>query len=151
MSNYITVDQGDKIIKLLEELLATVQGKEIASDIQENPNVDRIPVGESNAMRLWYDNPDLNNLIIPVGFFYNGNDNNDNDNDNMKLLNKLINSNKTIDDDLYNKLYNLADNNVSKNKTKKTKLKKSKTKKNINKNKNKNKNKKTKKMIKLKK
>jgi len=96
------------------------------------------------------DNPELKNLIVPIGFFYN--DDNYDNNDNMKLLHKIVNNNKTIDDDLYNKLFNLVDNNISNNKTKKTK--------NKNKNKNKNKTKnvknvknvknKTKKRIKLK-
>ena len=99
------------------------------------------------------DNPDLNNLIVPVGFFLknddNGNDNDNDNNNNMNLLNYVIKNSSVIDDNLYDKLFNLVnlvDNNKFNNKTKKTSIKKNKTKKNIKK----NKNKKTKRHIKLK-
>ena len=100
-----------------------------------------------------FDNPNLNNLIVPVGFFLNNddngndNDNNDNDNSNMNLLNYISKNSSVIDDNLYDKLFNLVDNNKLNNKTKKNNIKKSKTKKN---NKKKKKNKKTKRHIKLK-
>ena len=93
------------------------------------------------------DNPNLENLIVPVGFFLNNNDENEIDkNSNMKLLNYIIKNSSTIDDNLYDKLFNLVDNNKL-NKTKKNNIKKSKTKKN---NIKKKKNKKTKRHIKLK-
>jgi len=96
---------------------------------------------ETNNLVI-FDNPNLKNLIIPVGFF-SKNDTDDDDNQ-MKLFNKIMN-NKYIDDDLYDKLFHLADNTNYKNKTKKKTVLKSKT----IKHKKKKKKKKTIKRIKL--
>ena len=82
------------------------------------------------------DNVNFKDLIIPVGFFYN----NKKSDDMNELLYKITNNNKTINDNLYDKLFDLANIKDNKKTIKKTK-------KNIN-NKNKKNLKKTKKNLK---
>jgi len=57
-----------------------------------------------------FDNPNLNNLIVPIGFYFNNDNDNDDDNgndnnSNMNLLNYITKNSSVIDDNLYDKLF----------------------------------------------